>query len=261
MSADIIAILTHENLTSGNVISIAHDWGTYLLSQLAWRYPSYFSKFVFVSIPYQPPGRGVDIAKTNAATKKKNGYEQFGYFLFLTSPEAGKIIGNKWESFFTMAYVEDAGDWETGFAGIGDLKGFIENDRRAKVGEWIGDVEEEAKWHHEMFGNDYSSAVMWYHRGIKNLGKEEEKELLKRGEVKEKIGKETLMINGTKDRVCDAEKGRAVMQAFVENPKENLKVVDLAAGHWIMLEKREEMNRELQMFLENGVQGGVKSRI
>ncbi|TVY14163.1 Bifunctional epoxide hydrolase 2 [Lachnellula arida] len=263
MSANIIAILTHEGLTSGNVVGIAHDWGTSLLSQLAFRYPSYFSKFVFISVPYQPPGRGMDVSSVNAATKEANGYEQFGYWLFFTSPEAGKRIGERWESFFSIAYPEDADDWTTDFAGIGDLERFISADKRTKIGEWIGDVQEEAGWHHEMFGDDYSAPLRWYHRGIKGLGKEEEGELLKRGEVKEKIGKETLMITGTKDRVCDAGKARMIIGAFVESPKENLKVVDLEAGHWVMLEKTEEMNRALEMFLENGVrdEGGTESKI
>jgi len=263
MSADIIAILTHENLIAGNVVAIGHDWGTYLLSQLAWRYPSYFSKFVFISAPYQPPGRGMNISRVNAATKKENGFENFGYWLFFTSPEAGKLIGEKWESFFSLAYPEDAEIWASDFAGIGALNNFLGADRRTKVGEWVGDVREEARWHHAMFGDDYERPLRWYHRGINNLGEEEERELLKRGEAGEKIGKETLMITGTKDRVCDAGKARMVMGAFVENPKEKLKVVDLDAGHWVMLEKKEEMNRALEAFLENGVRGGgdVKAKI
>ncbi|TVY41031.1 Bifunctional epoxide hydrolase [Lachnellula occidentalis] len=263
ISADIITILDHEGLTSGNVVGIGHDWGTYPLSQLAFRYPSYFSKFVFVSVPYGPPGLDMDVSSVNAATKEAQGYEQFGYWLFFTSPEAGKKIGERWESFFSIVYCEDAGHWVTDLAGIGHLEKFISADRRAKVGEWVGDVQEEARWHHEMIGDDYSAPLRWYHRGMKGLGKEEEEELLKKGEIKEKIGKETLMITGTKDRVCNAEKARIAMEAFVENPKENLKVLDLEAGHWVMLEKAEEMNRGLERFLENGVrdEGVAKSKV
>ncbi|TVY65715.1 Bifunctional epoxide hydrolase, partial [Lachnellula suecica] len=137
MSADIIAILTREGLTSGNVVGIAHDWGTSLLSQLAFRYPSYFKQFVFISVPYQPPGRGMDIEKVNAMTKKQIGYENFGYWLFFTHPEAGKLIGEKWESFFSLAYSEDAKNWTTDFAGTGAIEKFIRADRRFKVGDWV----------------------------------------------------------------------------------------------------------------------------
>lgn len=261
MSADTIAILTHERLTDGNVVGIAHDWGTYLLSQLAFRYPEYFKQFVFISVPYQPPGRGIDVERVNTMSKKQNGFENFGYWLFSTSPEAGKLIGQNWESFFSLAYCEDARNWATDFAGIDAMKNFISADRRIPVGSWVGDVGEEKRLHHEMFGDDYSAPLTWYRRGIESLGREEEVELLKRGEVREKIGKETLMITGTEDRVCNAAHGRAVMTAFVENPQRNLQVVDLEAGHWVMLERKDEMNRSLENFLEKGVGGNMKSKI
>jgi pimeloyl-ACP methyl ester carboxylesterase len=261
MSSDIIAILTHEGLTSGNVVGIAHDWGTYLLSQLAFRYPSYFKQFVFISVPYQPPSRGIDVERVNAVTKKQIGFENFGYWLFFTSPEAGKLIGEKWENFFSIAYCEDARNWATDFAGIDAIKRFISADRHVPVGSWVGDVEEEGRWHREMFGSDYSAPLTWYRRGIKSLGREEEIQQLKRGEIKEKIEKETLMITGTEDRVCNAAHGRAVMNTFVENPQQNLQVVDIEAGHWVMLEKKDEMNRSLETFLEKGVKGDLKSKI
>jgi soluble epoxide hydrolase/lipid-phosphate phosphatase len=90
MSKEIVAILDHEGLGpkgergSGGVVAIAHDWGTYLLSQLASRYQARFEKFVFMSVPYTIPGR---------KTKERFGYEILGYFLFLSAPRAGKILG------------------------------------------------------------------------------------------------------------------------------------------------------------------------
>ena len=71
------------------------------------------------------------------------------------------------------------------------------------------------------------------------------------------------MITGTKDRVFDAGKARMVMGASIESPKENFEVLDLESGHWVMLEKRDEMNRALERFLESGVrgEGGAESKI
>ena len=93
MSADIIQILDHERIT-GKVIAIGHDWGTYLLSQLAFRYPERFEKFVFLSVPYSPPGKAMDVEMINRVTEKSMGFEQFGYWLFLTEDGAGKVIGD-----------------------------------------------------------------------------------------------------------------------------------------------------------------------
>jgi len=99
MSKEIIAILDHEELGprsdggSSGVIAIAHDWGTYLLSQLASRYQNRFEKFVFMSVPYTIPGRRTDVHLVNRKTKEKVGYEMMGYFLFLASAHAGKVLG------------------------------------------------------------------------------------------------------------------------------------------------------------------------
>jgi soluble epoxide hydrolase/lipid-phosphate phosphatase len=99
MSKEIIAILDHEGLGpkgqggSNGVIAIAHDWGTYLLSQLASRYQYRFEKFVFMSVPYTIPGRQTDVDLVNRKTKERLGYEIMGYFLFLASARAGKVLG------------------------------------------------------------------------------------------------------------------------------------------------------------------------
>jgi soluble epoxide hydrolase / lipid-phosphate phosphatase len=99
MSKEIIAILDHERLGlkeetgCGRVIAIAHDWGTYLLSQLASRYQERFEKFLFMSVPFTIPGRRTDVEMVNRKTKKKFGYDMMGYFLFLSTPRAGRVLG------------------------------------------------------------------------------------------------------------------------------------------------------------------------
>lgn len=91
MARDIIAILNHEHINQ--VVGVAHDWGTYLLSQLLIWYQSRFAKAVFMSVPFSPPGRELDVRKINEVTKRKRGFEQYGYQIFLASEGAGKVIG------------------------------------------------------------------------------------------------------------------------------------------------------------------------
>jgi soluble epoxide hydrolase/lipid-phosphate phosphatase len=254
MSADIISILDHERITI-NIIGIAHDWGTYLLSQLAFRYPSRFEKFVFMSVPYSPPGRPMDVAVINKATKRSSGFEQFGYWLFLSADGAGKLIGENWESFFSLVYPANASIWQVAFAPIDGLKEWLISGSHTHVASYV--TEEEKQHHHKVFGDDYSACVTWYKRGIRNLGVDEEKRMLERGEIENggRIGKDTLMITGLKDVVCGADRARVSMSGSVVKGK--LKVADLDAGHWIMLEKAAETNRVLEEFFVEGV--GVKS--
>lgn len=252
MAADIVTIMDHEGIGRGKVIGIAHDWGTYLLSQLAFRYPERFEKFVFLSIPYSPPGRAMDIATINQATKRKLGFEQFGYWLFLSSDGAGKLIGENPESFFSVVYPANPSIWKTAFAPINSLRDWLSSKSKTHVASYITD--EEKAHHHKVFADGYSACVNWYKRGIMNLGVEEEKALLEKGEIASKIGKETLMLTGLRDVICGAQRARVSMRGSVERGK--LKVVDLDAGHWIMLEKSEETNKVLQEFFEGR---GVRS--
>ena len=135
----------------------------------------------------------------------------------------------------------------------------ITGDKHIQCGDWIEEGDKE--FHHQMFGDDYEAPTKWYSRGILSLGAKNEKELLRKGLIMERLRKETLMVTGTRDAVCGAARARESMNASVQRGL--LKVVDLDAGHWIMLERKEETNRVLEQFIE-GVIGsgrGVKSSL
>lgn len=96
MVNDILAILDHEKVT-GPVFGIAHDWGTYLLSQLAIYSQDRIDKFVFVSAPFTSPAGGLNAQRLNAlnsATQQMIGYPVFGYWHFFNDERAGKLIGD-----------------------------------------------------------------------------------------------------------------------------------------------------------------------
>ena len=197
----------------------------------------------------------MDVSTINKSTKRKLGFEQFGYWLFLSEDGAGKMIGRNWESFFSVVYPENPSIWKTAFAPIDGLREWLAKGLRTHVAPWI--TEQDSEYHRRAFGVDYEAPTMWYKRGIRNLGVEEEQGMLRRGEVANggKIWKETLMVTGLRDVVCGADRARASMRGSVERGK--LKVVDLDAGHWVMLEMAEETNKALQEFFEEGV--GVRS--
>ena len=92
MSRDMIEILDHEGV-KGKIVVVAHDWGTYILSQLIVWFPERLEKVVFLCVPFTPPGRKADIEALNKLTKKRLGYELYGYWMFLTRDGAGKVIG------------------------------------------------------------------------------------------------------------------------------------------------------------------------
>ena len=142
------------------------------------------------------------------------------------------------------------------------MSSYIQSDKVVPLAPYVS--AESKAHHHSMFGNDYSAPCTWYKRGIANLGLEAEIVALKEGKIREQLRKETLMITGSKDKVCLSDKARMVMNAIVEGGERGklLKVVDLEAGHWIMLERVEQTNTVLLDFLEAGGNGkGGKSML
>ncbi len=306
MSKEIIAILDHERLGSkeetgsGAVVAIAHDWGTYLLSQLASRYQERFEKFVFMSVPFTIPGRRTDVEMVNRRTKKKFGYDMMGYFLFLSTPRAGRVLGEnvrfphlisvfvfqidfprraivksgrtsylwdilQWETFFNLTHPADPALWKTYFAPEGAMETFVTTNPPSISSSLLASyiTEEDKAHHHAVFGSDYGTPCLWYVRGVNSLGVEEEKASIKTGNVLEKIGKETLMIATINDAVCSPERARIGMQAGVEGglTGENLAFVNVESGHWVMLECADQTNRILEEFFEEGAKAFDKGGI
>jgi len=197
MSKEIIAILDHERLGlkeetgSGRVVAIAHDWGTYLLSQLASRYQERFEKFVFMSVLFTMPGRRTDVEMVNRKTKKKFGYDIMGYFLFLSTPRAGRVLGEnvlflhllfifisqlgfprlsifknermsclwyilQWETFFNLTYPADPALWQTYFAPEGAMETFLTTNSPSSSSSLLAlyITEEDKAHHHSVFSSD-----------------------------------------------------------------------------------------------------------
>jgi pimeloyl-ACP methyl ester carboxylesterase len=142
-------------------------------------------------------------------------------------------------------YSLDEETWKTSLAFPGELKKFHSSDKELPMASFITPADK--AHHHAVFGNDYSICLNWYHRGINNLGVAEEKALLEKGEIKDTLDKETLFFAGLKDAISPAVWGKQVLNATVEKGK--LRIVDVEAGHWIMLEKSDELNRALEEFL------------
>lgn len=223
MASEIIALISHSDASGPGreVIGIAHDWGTYLLSQLAVYYASTFSKFVFLSVPFTVPGTMVDLPRVNAATKKTLGYEMMGYWDFLAQERAGKVIADNWEVFLNLCYPADADVWKTHLAPMGAVERFLTTTSVEASAQYLAPwISKDDKRHHrKAFGDDYSPCLNWYRRSIANLGVKEERELLKMGLITKRIEKETLMVTGLRDAVSSAESSRAVMSSCVEKGK------------------------------------------
>ncbi|KAL2065491.1 hypothetical protein VTL71DRAFT_3161 [Oculimacula yallundae] len=267
MASEIISIIKYENIT-GPVIGIGHDFGTYLLSSLAVFYREYFSGFVYFSVPFGRPGVKSNVKEVNRKAIRDGRAVQFGYQEWFWEEETGKVIGENWESFFNLIYPRDGFIWKTHFAPLDAMKTYLLNSSPSSTSQQLGPwISPAAKAHHHAsFGTDYSAPLLWYKRGGLNLGCEEEREILEKGEKNGELrgdlrGTDVLMIGGTMDPVCGCEGAKRVMKSVTDGKR--LRCVDFEAGHWAMLERPGEVNELLRDWLEgsNNGGGGVRSQL
>jgi soluble epoxide hydrolase/lipid-phosphate phosphatase len=92
MASEIIEILDHENI--GKVHGVGHDWGSYLLSQLANYRPDRFYSYYLLDMSYMPPGIHFDVEVANAEAKEEVGYERLGFWKFLIEDDAMNTLSN-----------------------------------------------------------------------------------------------------------------------------------------------------------------------
>lgn len=89
MAHEINELLDYNKI--GKVHGVSHDWGTFLLSQLASYFPKRFASYSFLATTYTPPGQDLHIDALNLLTKKKLGFEMYGYWKFFEKEDAAQI--------------------------------------------------------------------------------------------------------------------------------------------------------------------------
>ncbi|KAI0076656.1 epoxide hydrolase [Panus rudis PR-1116 ss-1] len=121
LARDLVDILDAEGIQKA--IAIGHDWGCITLSRLATAFPERFYAYAFFAFGYQPPAATRDYRALLAESKKAVGYELFGYWDFLSSDEAPKLVEEHWiRAGFGVLFPRDPITWKTHFAPLGAFK-------------------------------------------------------------------------------------------------------------------------------------------
>jgi len=90
--------------------------------------------------------------------------------------------------------------------------------------------------------DEYGPAMNWYRCAMQNLNLKDEQE----AKPDPKIEVPVLMIVANEDPLSNA----MAITAMRENIA-NLKVVDIECGHWVQVEKPEEVNTALEEFFRS----------
>jgi soluble epoxide hydrolase/lipid-phosphate phosphatase len=108
-SQDIADIM--ETVGVQNAIFIGHDWGCYLAGRFAVWQPEKIAGLVLTNVSYRPAAK-LDLAVVNRAMVATFGYEVFGFWKWISSADAPKLLGSHVESLFSLLFAKDAEIWQ-----------------------------------------------------------------------------------------------------------------------------------------------------
>jgi len=241
MARDVKEILEHEKIDK--VIGVGHDWGSFLLSRLVNYYPSLFSKLAFVDIGYNAPGFGLTeqiVKHINSMVQGAMGYSVFGYFLFFAEPDAAQLLDAHSDSARSLFYSTDADLGKKYMGAEGGIRTWLEEGKLAESKPWF--TSEDKEHYDQAFSSGYAAPINWYKAALTNINESDEKEIPQENIA---LKQPTLLISSTSFITVSGD--------FASQMKPNvpdLTVESLDCGHWIQLEKADEVNGILEKFFE-----------
>lgn len=256
VSADIISILDHLDPESP-VPAIGHDWGVTLLSRLEYYHPTRFSKLAYLTIAPTPFGGSFNLDKVNDMTRQMLGYEGFGYQKFFMDDFEGaaESLQQRHERMERLMFAEDStGLWKDYFGRLGGLERWLKEDSDGKDGvRQIQGVserllrkrrqtfapEEQSAGQSEDFGPGYRGPLMWYVALNGDVNLEDEQKERSNWETY-RTDKPVLMVLSGKDPIALPDMQAGMVEKYVQDQKQ-LRVEMLACGHFVMLEKVDEL--------------------
>lgn len=242
MSEEVISLLDY--LSIDKVVGVGHDWGAIFLGRLANYFPERLLSYIFLDIGYLAPTGPFSVDAINEATIQAIGYEVFGYWHFFESADAAELMDRDAKCTDTICYCADPANLKQNLALYGAARAWFEERKTAPMAPYVS--AEEIETHDRIFAADmggYGPSLNWYKAQIANLNTPDEASLAKERLY---IQAPTLLVTCTLDYV-----GVPAVQEQNTRPwVENLQVKELATGHWVQLEKPDELNKVLKDFIE-----------
>ncbi|KAI0738308.1 alpha/beta-hydrolase [Daedaleopsis nitida] len=224
------------------VVGIGHDWGSSLLSSIANDYQDRFAGFVWIALSYIVPGpEPFDLDKTLEALKQHVGSNVYGYWAFFNQADAHVKCEQNIDSFLQLLYADKGETWLEWFCPVGKAQEWIESDRKPGPASWMTE-HEYATMREKLLQGGLQSAMSFYKVYIRNVNLEDQKAL---PEEKKYIKKPALFIAATRDFVCRADFGKAIMQKYAPQAE----IVEVDTGHWAQLEGSEHVSNHLEKWL------------
>ncbi|TFK30773.1 alpha/beta-hydrolase [Coprinopsis marcescibilis] len=238
LAKDLVEIVDAEAVA--DVVAIGHDWGSYVVSRVANHSQDRFRGFSFLAVGYAPP-TGVTVGQLREMTQKGLGYETLGYWEFFSAPEAPEIIKKHIDSFFDLLWAKDGRVWRYNLGPTGSLQNFLESDSRTPRVEAIS-TEDYAESQKRLVEQGFEAPLCYYKAMTADLNSANDKTI---PQDKLFVTKPVLYLGAAHDAVAPP----AIVRKSLELcPNHVSKVLD--TGHWIMLEAADEVNAQIEAWLQ-----------
>ncbi|CAF0992090.1 unnamed protein product [Adineta steineri] len=241
----LIALLYHVNLGNSKVFVIGHDWGARTASRFVLYHPERTLGAVLLSVAYSPPGQFNLNVVLNQSLLVYN-YTSIGYWEFFQANDAARIIEEKLDSFIDLIFANDSMLARTDFAPVGKVRAWLSSGRRTDRASYM--TQEDYQTVYDYLNKQMQPKLNWFKAIIANVDWEYEKTL------NATVQRPVLFIEGTRDYIGIIGASERQKQYISD-----LKIVKLDTGHWVMEEKPEEVNREIDQWIKEVISNKFNS--
>ncbi|CAF0748370.1 unnamed protein product [Adineta steineri] len=232
----LIGLLSHVNLGNSEVFVIGHDWGARTASRFVLYHPERTIGAVLLSVAYTPPSQfNLDVVLNQSLLV--NNYTSIGYWEFFKADDAARIIEDKLDSFIDLVFANDSMLARTDFAPVGKVRAWLSSGRRTDRASYM--TQEDYQTVYDHLNKRMQPKLNWFNVIIGNGDWEYEKTL------NATVHRPVLFIEGTRDYIGIIGAGERQKQYIPD-----LKIVKVDTGHWVMEEKPEEVNREIDQWIK-----------
>lgn len=243
---DLASLLASEHITA--VIPIGHDWGSRIAAILAQYHPSLCAGLVLLSVGYPaptPPGFVFNLEAVLQYGEQTIGYPNFAYWEFFAAPDAAEVAGRHLESVYAAMHAEGKDAMKEVFCKRGAIREFVEQGKTAKLRAYAEEEGVKEGWVERMRRDGLAAPFSYYRAVVEGMQGRAEEEAKERR--KDECEVPVLFVGGTEDAVClpDANEG-ALGAGWLPDFESEV----LEAGHWLPLERPEEVGRTVTGWLE-----------
>ncbi|KAK4450900.1 putative hydrolase [Podospora aff. communis PSN243] len=231
--------LVTQSIGIDKVIGVGHDLGSPLLSHVYVHHKDLFSGLIFIAVGFTLVTARFDPEFMISSSTQLLGYSTAGYTRVFVSPEGASLLDANSTAFSSLLYTDDPSHWKTHLGAEGGLVKFLATGEILPIAPWLS--QEEFTLQNKIIQQGgYAGPLRWYKSAMSLPPAEEDVNLT---DEQKKVEVPTLLIIPEKDFAI-VEAVQVYMTGQVAG--DNMRVEKVDAGHWAMLEKRQEVEDLLE---------------